>query len=152
MKRVWKHWWFWLVTPLVIGGLLLVTLCWTLRVWSVNEWRVYHAMDRECHPAWRDFHYGRVQAGTPVEEVIGLTEPVHVERAGRWVVLKYHDGGLCYTGLTAAAYDGHMVGAYAWSCTWVRQFFDIMSGEQRAEFFAKYYDQPARVGNAIIVR
>jgi hypothetical protein len=109
-------------------------------------------MEQECHPAWRDFHFGRVRAGDPVEEVIARTEPVQVERIGRWVVLRYNRGGLSFTGLTAVAYDGQMVGAYAWSCTWVRQFFDIMSPEQRTEFFRDYYDQPARVGDAIVVQ
>jgi hypothetical protein len=118
----------------------------------MQEWWVYQAMNWECHPVWRDFHYGRIRAGDPVEEVIAQSEPVRVERNGRWVVLKYHGGGLCFTGLTAVAYDGQMVGAYAWSCTWTRQFFDIMFEEQRAEFFEGHYDQPARLGNAIFVR
>jgi hypothetical protein len=152
MKRVWKRWWFWLAAPMVGTGLALLAFCWSHHVWSVNEWQVYRAMDQECHPVWRDFHYGKVRAGDLVEEVIARTEPVRVERAGRWVVLKYHGRGLCFTGLTAVAYDGQMVGAFAWSCTWVREFFDFMSEDQRAEFFGKHYDQPARVGNAIIVR
>src|SRR4051812_33201664 len=152
MKRVWKRWWFWLAACAVVSGLVLLAFCWTHRVWSVNEWRVYQAMDRECHPVWREFHYGRIQAGNSVEEVIARTEPARVERTGHWVVLKYHDNGLCFTGLTAVAYDGQMVGAYAWSCTWVRQFFDSMLEEQRTEFFGRHYDQPARMGNAIIVQ
>jgi hypothetical protein len=152
MKRIWKRWWFWATAPVAVGGLVLLVFCWTHRVWTVNEWRVYQAMDCECHPVWRDFHYGRIRGGDPVEEVIARSEPVRVERTDRWVVLKYHGGGLCFTGLTAVAYDGRIVGAYAWSCTWLRQFFDIMSEEQRVEFFGAHYDQPTRVGNAIIVR
>jgi hypothetical protein len=45
-----------------------------------------------------------------------------------------------------------MVVAYAWSCAWTRQFFDIMSEEQRQEFCTKHAGQPARVGGAISVR
>lgn len=108
-------------------------------------------MNQECHPAWRDFHYGRIRVGAPVEEVIASTQPVRIERSGRWVVLKYQSG-LWFTGLTAAAYDGQMVCAYAWSDTWLRQFFDIMSKEQRTEFIREYWDQPARLRNPIIVR
>ena len=152
MKRVWKRWWFWLAAVPIVGGLVLLAFCSTYRVWTVDEWRVYQAMDRECHPVWKDFHYGRIRSGDPVEDVIAHNELVRVERAGRWVVLKYHGDGLCFTGITAVAYNGQMVGAYAWSCTWTRQFFDIMSEEQRNEFFGGYYDQLARVGNAILVR
>jgi hypothetical protein len=152
MTAVWKRWWFWLSTTLLAGSLALLTYCRSHRVWSVNEWRVYQAMDQECHPVWRDFHYRRIRAGDPVNEVIASTPPVRIDRNGRWVVLKYHPRGLCFTGLTAVAYDGQMVGAFAWSDTWVREFFDIMSEEQRTEFFRQYYDQPTRVRNAIFVR
>jgi hypothetical protein len=152
MKLLWYRKWFWLAVPVIMAGLGLFAFCRSHRVWSVNEWRVYQAMERECHPVWRDFHYGHIKAGDSVEEIIIRTEPVQIERTGRWVVLKYHPEGLCFTGLTAVAYDGRMVGAYAWSCTWIRQFFDTMSVEQRAEFFEEYYDQIARMKNAIVVR
>jgi hypothetical protein len=144
--------WLAALALLAVASFGLFSFCKSHRVWSINEWRVYQAMDRECHPVWRDFHYGRIQAGDSVEEVITLTEPLQIERTGRWVVLKYHPEGMCFTGLTAVAYDGRMVGAYAWSCTWIRQFFNTMSKEQRAEFFEKYYDQPAWAGPPIIVR
>lgn len=136
---------------MVVGGLTLLAFCWLHRVWSVNEWRVYKAMDQECHPAWREFHYGRIRTGDRVEEVIARTQPVRVERSGRWVVL-YYQSGLRFTGLTAAAYDGQTVCAFAWSDTWVRQFFDIMSEEKRKQFIREYWDQPARLGNPIFVR
>jgi hypothetical protein len=152
MKRISKRVLFWLGAHAIVGSLSLINFCWTHRVWSVTEWRVYQAMSLECHPAWRDFHFGRVRAGDSVEEVIALTRPVRVERDSRWIVLKYHRDGLCFTGLTAMAYDGQMVGAYAWSCTWTRQFFDTMSEQQRAEFSGKHHDQPARIENAIFVR
>lgn len=155
MKRYWKRGWLWVASSVVVGGLTLFGFCWVHRVWSVNEWLVYRAMDRECHHAWQDFHYGRVQPGDPVEDVIARTEPVRVERIGRMIVLKYESNGssgLCFTSITAVAYDGQMVGAFAWSCRWKRQFFDTMSDGQRTEFSSERYDQPARMGNAILVR
>lgn len=151
MRDIWRRWWFWLSATAVAGGLILLAFCWSHRVWSLKDWRVYKAMDQECHSAWRDFHYGRIGAGDPVEEVIARTQPVRVERSGRWVVLKYQTG-FGFTGLTAASYDGQMVCAYAWSCRWVRQFFDIMTEELRTEFLREYYDQPASMGNALFVR
>jgi hypothetical protein len=151
MRRFWKRSWFWAGSVAGIAALSIVAFCWSHRAWSINEWRVYEAMEHECHPAWKDFHYERIRSGDPVESVIARTEPVRVHRTGRWVILNYQ-GGFYFTGLTAAAYDGRMVSAYAWSCTWERQFFDIMSQEQRAEFFERQWEQPARVGKQIVVR
>lgn len=151
MKGICQRWWFWLSLAVGVGGLILLALCWSRRVWSVNEWRVYKAMGQACHPAWRDFHYGRIRIGDPVEEVIAGTQPIRVERSGRWIVL-YYQSGLCFTGLTAAAYDGQMVCAYAWSDTWLRRFFDIMTEEQRKAFLREYWDQPARLGSPILVQ
>src|SRR5262245_34947258 len=135
MKAMLKRWWFWLTASLVFGGLLLLVYCWTHRVWSINEWRVYQAMDAECHPVWRELHFGLIRAGDPVNEVIARTKPIRVKRAGEWVVLRYQEypGGLCFTGVTVVAYEGRLIGAYAWSCTWVREFFDVMSEERRTE-------------------
>ena len=113
---------------------------------------VYRAMARECDPVWRELHYGRIQAGDAVEDVLGRTRPRRVERVGDWVLLKYHPDGLCFTGVTVVAREEHLVGAYAWSCGWVREFFDIMSPEQRTEFFREHFDQPARLGDAIYIR
>jgi hypothetical protein len=152
LRIVWNRTWLWLTVPFVIAGIWLLGFCQSHRVWSLNEWQVYQAMEQECHPVWRDFHYGHIQAGDSVEEIIVRTQPLQIERTGPWVILKYHPEGMCFTGLTAAAYDGRMVGAYAWRCTWIRQFFDIMSPEQRAEFFEKYYDQLAWMKNRIVVR
>jgi hypothetical protein len=111
-------------------------------------------MATECPPAWRDFHYGRVWAGDPVEEVIGRTQPVAVTRKGRWVMLSYQEdgGGLCFGGMTAAAYDGRMVCAYAYSCTWLRLFFDELSDEQYQELLGRPSDRTHRWGIAVVVR
>jgi hypothetical protein len=138
MRQLWKRWWFWLTGVVVAGCLTVLALCWSCRVWSLDGWRVYRAMATECPPAWRDFHYGHVRAGDPVEEVIARTHPVAVERKGRWVGLRYHEngGGLCFAGMTATAYDGRMVCAYAYSCTWVRVFFDELSDEQASSYGA----------------
>lgn len=154
MRQLWKRLSFWLTGAVVIGCLAVVTLCWSYRLWSFDGFRVYQAMANECHPAWRDFHYGRVRAGDPVEEVIARTQPMAVEQKGRWMVLTYDDSGegLRFTGLTAIAYDGRMVCAYAWSCTWVRLFFDELSDEQSREFLGSPRDDPRRVGIVVVVR
>jgi hypothetical protein len=155
MRQLWKRWWFWLTGAVVAGCLTVLTLCWSYRVWSFEGWRVYHAMAAECHPAWRDFHYGRVRAGDPVEEVIARTHPVSVTRRGRWVGLSYQDNrrGLCFGGMNAMAYDGRMVCAYAWSCTWLRLFFDELSDDQYRELVGEPPGKPLRRwGVAHVVR
>jgi hypothetical protein len=140
MRRVWKRWLFWLAVPLAAAALLVLACCCYHRVWSWDQFRVYQAMARECDPVWRDLHYGRVQAGDPVEEVIARTRPRRVKRSGGWVVLEYPPDGLCFTGISVAAREGRLVSAYAWSCTWTRQFFDTLSEEGRAEFVRALYE------------
>jgi hypothetical protein len=155
MRQLWKRCWFWLTGVVVATCLTVVALCWSYRVWSFDGWRVYQAMATESPSAWRDFHYGHVRAGDPVEEVIARTHPVAVERTGRWVGLRYHENGegLCFGGMTAAAYDGRMVCAYAYSCTWVRLFFDELSDEQYRELLSGPPDEPLRRwGVAVVVR
>jgi hypothetical protein len=156
MRRVWKRWWFWFGGAAGAVALALVALCGSYRVWSLDGWRVYQAMASECHPAWQDFHFGRVRAGDPVEVVIARTRPTTVGRKGRWVVLSYHKDeagvGLRWTGMTAAAYDGEMVCAFAQSCTWTRLFFENLSDEQSKELLGRPRDDPARWGIALVVR
>jgi hypothetical protein len=155
MRRVWKRWWFWL-SAVALAVLAVVALCGSYRVWSLDGWRVYQAMASDCHPAWRDFHFGRVRAGDPVDAVIAQTQPTTVERNGRWVLLSYRQGdagaGICWTGMTAAAYDGRMVCAFGHSCTWIRVFFDTMSDEQSQEFLGRPHDDPRRWGIGAVVR
>jgi hypothetical protein len=71
------------------------------------------------------------------------------------VGLRYHEygEGLCFGGMTATAYDGRMVCAYAYSCTWVRLFFDELSDEQYLELLGGPADQPRRRwGIGVVVR
>jgi hypothetical protein len=152
MQRLCKRRWFWLAAPVIVAAVALLLFCWTHRVWSLGEWHVYQMMEKECHPVWRDFHFGRIQAGDPVDEVIDRTAPVRVDRNDRWTTLDYHGGGLCFTGLTAVAYDGRLVFAYAWSCTWIRLFFDDLSEEQNLELFSTAKDDPRRLGIAPVYR
>lgn len=134
MRRLWKRWWFWAALTPVILVLGAVAWCYHYRVYSWDGWEVYQAMSSECHPAWEEFNFRRVNAGDSVEDVIAATNPVKVTRADRWVVLSYQGSGH-FTGMMAAAYDGKMVFAYARSCCWAKVFFDEMSDEQSIEFF-----------------
>jgi hypothetical protein len=154
MKQLLRGWWFWMAIGVAASCLGVLAFCSYLRVWSLNELRVYRAMAQECHPVWQELHFERIQAGDSVDDVIARTHPIRVKRDGEWVILNYQEssGGLCSTGVTVVAFEGQLVGAYAWSCTWVRQFFDTMSEDQRTTFLRGYCDQPARIGGAIIIR
>jgi hypothetical protein len=110
-------------------------------------------MDHECHPAWREYHFGRIRAGDPVDDVIARTRPVTVERKGRWTILQYQRPG--YTGMGAVAYDGRMVSAGAASCCWVREFFDEMTDAQCRELYGQSraaVDDQLRRLKVIVVR
>ena len=134
----------------LLGGTPLLVVCWWHNVWSPRGVMVYQAMSRECHPAWRDYHFERVRAGDPVDEVITRTNPVRVEQKGRWTLLRYNDIG--FTGMSAAAYDGRMVFACAVSCTWMRLFFEDITDEQSVELFGCSKDARERLGIAPVVR
>lgn len=110
-------------------------LCRHYRIYSRDHWLVYQAMEKECHPAWRDYTFRRINAGDDVEEVIRSTKPMTVIRHGRRVELHYDPPG--FTGMSAYAYGGKMVIAVAGSCTWMKVFFDETSDEQCLEFFGK---------------
>jgi len=120
-------------------------------VYSWNGCQVYRAMQKECHPVWEDYNFGGVRAGDDVEQVIARTNPVIVERKGRWVELKYQSSGH-FTGVSAAAYDGKMVYAVAWSCTWVRVFFDELTNEQSLEYLGHTRIDPRRFGIVPVFR
>jgi hypothetical protein len=154
MRQLWQRYWFWLASVVVASCLTILVLCWSCRVWSFDGWRVYQAMAKECPAAWRDYHFGHVRAGDRVEEVIARTHPVAVERKGRWVMLRYQDEGkgLCFSGMMATAYDGRMVCAFAFSCTWLRLFFDELSDEQYSELLGGPCDASRRWGIAVVVR
>jgi hypothetical protein len=135
MRRPWRRWLIRLAVAIVLASNALVVFCWWHNVWSWDAWTVYRAMDHECHPAWREYHFGRVRAGDPVEDVIARTDPVAVERKGRWTILKYQRPG--FTGMRAVACDGRMVSAGAWSCCWFREFFDEMTDAQCRELYGQ---------------
>src|SRR4051794_39940937 len=110
-----------LIVAQLVGGVML-GFCRHYHIYSFDGWRVYQAMKHECHPIWQEYNSGRIRAGDDVERVIALTHPAIVERKGRWTELRYQGDGY-FTGVSAAAYNGKMVFAAAWSCCWVRRFF-----------------------------
>ena len=150
MHWLWKHWWLGAVALLIVGANIVLGLCWWHNVWGWDELTVYQEMRKECPPVWRDYHFGRVRAGDPVEQVIARTNPVTVVRRGRWTHLSYTPPG--FTGLWAVAYDDRMVFAAASSCCWTRQFFDGLTEEQSMELLGKSKDDPRRLGLGIVVR
>lgn len=154
-RGLWKRWWFWPPVALLIAFATLLLVCRHYHVYSLNGWRVYQAMAAECHPAWRDYNFGRVVAGDSVDDVIARTHPELVERKGRWVVLHYQKNGLHglhFTGLSAVACDGRMVQASVWSCTYDRLFFDEMSEQQCLEFEGRPKNDLRRFGIAPVYR
>jgi hypothetical protein len=112
-----------------------VVAAWHFRVWTWKDLKTYQAMSRECHPVWRDLHYGRVHPGQDMEQVIAKTAPVRVLRLGRFTMLSYQEG-LCFTGVTIHARDGKVAAASAWSCTWRRTFFEEFSAEDEKDYSA----------------
>lgn len=127
MKRVLGNRWvqraLGLLVMLSIG---LVGCAWYFRIWSWHEFKVYGYMSHECHPVWRDLHWGRIRAGDDVEDVIAMTNPVRVERYAEFVRLNYQQG-LSFTGVTITAKNGRLASAWAWSCCWDREFFDELT-------------------------
>ncbi len=89
----------------------------------------YQGMSRECHPVWRELHWGRIYAGQNVEEVIAATTPVSTERYGEFVRLNYQDG-LCFSGVAITAKNGRLASATAWSCTWGLDFFNELTWDE----------------------
>lgn len=136
---------------IAIAGCAALLVCRNYHVYSVDGLEVYRAMDHECDPAWRDYNFQRIRAGDDVEDVIARTNPTTLERKGRWVVLGYQTSGN-FTGITAAAYDGRMVIAFAWSCIWVRVFFDELSEEQSVELLQSSKGNPRRFGIVPVYR
>jgi hypothetical protein len=113
----------------------VLSTAWYFRIWSWRDFEIYEMMSRECHPVWKDLHWGRVYSGQDVDEAIAATKPLRVQRYGEWAVLEYQDGGpngLCMTGITITAKKGHLACAWAWSCTWDRKFFEVLTPEDWA--------------------
>ena len=149
MRRLLFNRWFRLSAGLVLVLLTAVLSCaWYFRVWSWRDFQVYQMMSRECHPVWKDLHWGNVHAGQDVEDVIAITKPIRLERYGRFVRLNYQggDGFLHFTGVTITAKNGRLARAAAWSCTWDRVFFDEFTREDWQAYSDAYeaHWQPIR--------
>ncbi len=128
MKRFFRTRWFVMSAGLVLCVLALLAVAWHFRIWSWRDLRVYQGMSQECHPVWRELHWGRIHSGQDVEEVVAITKPVRVDRYGDFVELSYQQG-ICFTGVTIMARRGRLTSAAAWSCTWNRTFFDESTPE-----------------------
>jgi hypothetical protein len=130
--------WFKVSAGLVFVLLLaLVASAWYFRIWSWRDLQVYKMMSRECHPVWKDLHFGRIYSGQDVEEIIAATKPQRVDRCGGFVILSYQKSisgeGICFTGVTITAKNGRLACACAWSCGWDRLFFDeLTEADQKA--------------------
>lgn len=92
-------------------------------------------MSRECHPVWRDLHWGRIRAAQSVDEVVLIARPKRTSRYGAFEELDYQEAG-CYTGVTIRAKDGRVAHAAAWSCGWQREFFDDLTAADKQAYSA----------------
>jgi hypothetical protein len=120
---------------LALCCIVLLLCCSHYRIWSLEDLRVYIGMSEECHPVWRELYFGRISARDSLDKVIAETRPIRVYRRGEWWELQYEpDVGLPFTGVAIAARQRRLVGAWAWSCTWHRIFFDEMSQEDHANY------------------
>jgi len=136
---------------MIVGGSAVLLASLHFHIYSMRGWQVYGAMGKECHPVWEDFNFRRIRAGDDVEDVIARTNPITLERKGRWLLLGYQTAGH-FTGITAAAYDGKMVFACAWSCSWVRLFFDELTEAQSVEFLGRSKKDPRWLGIVPVFR
>lgn len=142
-------WLLWCGAAVAMAAVGILAFCSMHGVWSRDEWFVYQMMVEECHPAWTDYHFGKIRAGDEVNQVIATTNPSIVTRTGNCVTLEYYQnykkgGGFYCTGLTAEARNGKLVCAYAHSCEWTRQFFDTVGMED--SYFAFEYRRLSRGG------
>ena len=143
IRRLWTQGWFRravCVAMPVVGILLLAA--WHSGIWSLRDWEIYQAMNRECPPVWRDLHDGRVYLGQPVEEVIAQTAPTRVEHFENFVLLEYQEnrpGTICFTNVAIVAKDGRLIDAQAGGCTWQRTVFAGWTEEERDSFWQRYW-------------
>lgn len=98
------------------------------RVWSRHDYQIVRAMSRECHPIWKDLHWGRIRPGQDVAKLVAGSAPVRIERFGEFEWLRYNSIG-DFTGVLIIARNGRIVGAAAGSCTWQREFFNVLTPE-----------------------
>lgn len=119
----------------------LLACAWYFRIWSWHDFKVYTAMRAECHPVWRELHFGRIHAGQNVEEIITTTNPIRIDRFGDFVELYYHGGQpntVSFTQVSILAHHGRLASAQAHSCTWSRSFFDELTPTDRSNYRAAY--------------
>ena len=130
MKGLIRRRWCRTAAVLLLAGLGVVFACaWHFRIWSFQDLRLYLLMSRECHPVWRDLHWGHILHGQDVEEVITRTRPLGVQRFEEFVVLGYQEPG-SFAAVSVVARDGKLVAGGAWSCTWRREFFNSLTTEE----------------------
>ena len=82
MLRTWRRFLIGLVVLVILAGNGLILFCWRHNVWSRDEWMIYKELDRGSDPSWREYHFARIRAGDPVDEVLARTEPVTVVQQG----------------------------------------------------------------------
>ncbi|MEM7234552.1 MAG: hypothetical protein AAF517_20405 [Planctomycetota bacterium] len=110
--------------------LLLLSTASYLRVWSYEDLVVLSGMSSECHPVWKDLHWGRVQAGQSSADLIAHHEPIRIERSRELEWLIYANPG-DFTSVVVLAKRQALIAASATSCEWRRVFFDLRSPADR---------------------
>lgn len=113
-------------------GALLVAVCVFARVSGPNDLAAYAGMARECHPVWREFAWRRFGKGDSAEEFLRRFPPTLSKESGRQGTYQYtKESGyhIPFTGLTVTAWDGRLIRADAWSCTWQFTFFQTSDSE-----------------------
>jgi hypothetical protein len=99
-------------------------------------------MEKECHPAWREFNFRRIGPGAELAEVVNSTKPLQIDRYGDFAVSSYERGG--FTGFGAVAYKGRLVEASARSCCWTKIFFDVRTEEEKILLGMKHYEDQVK--------
>jgi hypothetical protein len=111
---------------------LLIAACVFARVSGPNDLIAYGGMARECHPVWREFAWRRFGKGDSAEEFLRRFPPTLSKESGRQGTYQYtKEGGyyIPFTGLTVTSWDGRLIRADAWSCTWQFTFFETSDAE-----------------------
>lgn len=138
LKRILAKRWFRILGGIFVFMMAALLVCaWQFRIWGISDFEAYQGMRAECHPVWRDLHFGRIQAGDDIEKVILATRPLKIERYGDYVRLSYQ-AGHCFTGVLIIAKNGKLVYAGAGSCGWKKYFFDEMTEQDITDYDLAY--------------